>query len=270
MVLLGVVGCGPTAPTGLPDGVRVEVLQGRSDYSSETLVIRIINGSTIDLTVTGARLDAAGFAEPAVVDRVSHVRAGTTVDLRAPVPEADCVSGPGEPHATLTVGSGDTVTVPAGDPLGTLERLHSSGCIAGQVDTVADVSVGAPVIEGSGREAVAVLPLTVAPTGAAGRIEITGVASTPLLRPDPAAAATDADNWPVSVAIDAVSAPATVQLRVVPARCDPHAIAEDKVGTVLVLTVATPSGETGSYRLVPAEDVRQALLDFVSDTCEME
>ena len=271
VALPALAGCAVPTPAGLPDGVTVDVLQGRTDYTSGTLVIRIVNESAEELVVSSASLDAPGFAEPATWDRGTTVRAGTTVDLRASVPEQDCTEASGSPRVELTTGAGDrraTVAVEATDPLGTLERLHATGCITTLVDRVARISVGPPVVEGVGAASVAVLPLSLAPTGADGSVEIAGIGSTPLLRPAQDAAG-DADGWPVTLAVDAASAPVTVPLRIVPARCDPHAIAEDKIGTVLVISVTLSDGTTGDYRLTPSEDIREALLDFVREHCGM-
>lgn len=270
--LLGLAGCTQPAAAGLPDGVTVEVLQGRTDYASGTLVIRVVNGSDTNLAVAKARLESASFAKPAVWDRGTTVRAGTTVDLRAPVPDADCAGEATRPSVRLTLesrGVADAVSVHADDPLGTLERLQTAGCIAEAVDDIAEIAVGAPGVDGAGRSAVAVLPLMLAPTGADGWVEVDSVGSTPLLKPDALSESDDANTWPVSIIVDAASAPVTVPLRIVPARCDPHAIAEDKIGTVLVLAVALDDGTTGDYRLTPPEDVREALLDFVREHCGM-
>ena len=270
-LLGGLAGCAPAAPAALPDGVTVEVLQGRTDYTSGTLVIRIVNDSPDDLVVSRASLNAPGFAGPATWDRGTTVRVGTTVDLRATVPEPDCAEASGTPRVELTTGDGDrrsTVTVEATDPLDTLDRLHSTGCIATLVDRVARISVGPPVVEGVGTASVAVLPLSLAPTGSDGSVEISGIGSTPLIRPAQDAA-DDVDGWSVSATVDAASAPVTVPLRIVPARCDPHAIAEDKIGTVLVISVELSDGIAGDYRLTLPEDIREAILDFVREHCGM-
>lgn len=267
----GLAGCAPPAATGLPDGVTVDVLQGRTDYTSGTLVIRVVNESSDDLELSTASLKAPGFSGSADWDRGTTVRAGTTVDLRTAVPEADCATEAGSPTVTLGAGSGDrrsAMTVTAGDPLGTLERLHDTACIATLVDRVARISVGTPVVEGAGEASVAVVTLSLEPTGADGSVDVAGISSTPLLKPAEEGAG-DQEIWPVEATVTAESAPASIPLRIVPARCDPHAIAEDKVGTVLVLSVTLSDGTEGDYRLTPPEDVRRALLDFVREYCGM-
>jgi hypothetical protein len=257
--LAAVAGC--AAPAELPDGVRVEVLQGRTDYTSGTLVIRVVNDSASDLELERALLSWAGFSGSALWERGTTVRRGITVDLRAPVPEVDCDDGDpvAAPTAELGFSNGNrraAATVPVADPLSTLNRLREAGCITEQVDRVAAVSVGSPVVEGSGRSSVAVV----------GRVDITQVSSTPLLRPDPAAYP-DVEDWPVGLGVDSASDTVTTELRVVPARCDAHAIADDKVGTVLNLAVRLSDGSTGEYALIPPEAVRDDLLDYVRAAC---
>lgn len=264
-------GCAAAAPPELPDGVRVEVLQGRTDYTSGTLVIRVLNESGSDLELESARLSWPGFSDPAVWERGTTVRSGTTVDLRAPVPEVVCDDGQPGPDSTadLRFRENDrraTATVPVTDPLSTLDRLHGAGCIAGQVDRVATVTVASPVIDGAGRNSVAVVALTLTPTGADGRVDVDGVSSTPLLLPDPATNANAAD-WALDLGVDAASGPVTAELRIVPARCDAHAIADDKVGTVFDVAIRLSDGTAGEYRVVPAEGIREELLDYVRTAC---
>jgi hypothetical protein len=62
--------------------------------------------------------------------------------------------------------------------------------------------------------------------------------------------------------------PGTVlALRVRPARCDPHAVAEDKVGTLLPLTVAVGSRE-GVLKVAADGQLRAQLYDFVTQACQ--
>lgn len=273
MVSAAVTGCSAAPPATLPSGVAVEVLQGRTDYTSGTLVIRVVNESASDLTLDRASLSWAGFSDSAVWTRGTTVRAGTTVDLRTPVPEVECGDSTDPagtpPSADLGFRDGNrhgTATVPVTDPLATLDRLHLSGCVTDGVDRVATISVSSPVVEGEERASVAVVALTVDPTGTDGRLEIRGVSATPLLQPDPARYPTTV-SWPLDLSVDAASGPIVTDLRIVPARCDAHAIAEDKVGTVLNLAVQLSDGTAGDYPVIPPDDVREALLSYVRSTC---
>lgn len=57
-----------------------------------------------------------------------------------------------------------------------------------------------------------------------------------------------------------------VTLRVVPGRCDAHAIAEDKQGTVLRIGVVV-DGESGTLVLPAPAERREELLAFVAEAC---
>ena len=58
----------------------------------------------------------------------------------------------------------------------------------------------------------------------------------------------------------------TVPLPLLPARCDAHAVQEDKRGTVFRLFVEV-GGEPGSFDLVATPELRGTLLGWVADWC---
>ena len=72
---------------------------------------------------------------------------------------------------------------------------------------------------------------------AAVSLTINGVGETTLLAEAPQA------PWPHSVALRAGGPPVELRLGIRPARCDPHAVAEDKVGTLLPLRVSVAGRE---------------------------
>lgn len=264
------VGCSaaepPARPTP-PDGVRFEVMQGRTDYASGTLVLRVVNESDSDLRVANAVLSWPGFAVDAEWEGTTTLASGRTVDLRTDVPALDC-DAPASETAGLTLsvdlGTGPRVDITPGDPLGMLPRLHQTGCVTVLVDRIATIDLAGPLRrDGTGSDAVAVLPLRISPVGAAGTVTVSSVGSTPLLAPE-----SGAPEWPLSLTVNAASAVSVVDLRIRPARCDPHAIAEDKIGTVLVLRV-TVDGVAGDYRYAVDDDTKNALYRYVSSTCGM-
>ena len=264
------VGCSaaePPAPAEPPDGVRFDVMQGRTDYASGTLVLRVVNESDSDISVANAVLTWPGFATTAEWESPTDLAAGRTVDLRTDLPALDCDSpatDAGEPTLSVDLGTGARVQTVPGDPLGTLPRLHETGCVTVLVDRIATIDLAGPLrVEGTGADAVALLPLRFTPAGANGTVAVSSIGSTPLLAPEGGTAA-----WPLSVTVHAASAVQVLDLRIRPARCDPHVIAEDKIGTVLVLRV-TVDGVDGDYRYPVDENTRDALYSFVSSTCGM-
>ena len=257
----------PPAPVDPPDGVRFEVMQGRTDYASGTLVLRVVNESDSDLTVANAVLSWPGFTTAAEWEATTEIPARRTVDLRTALPALDCnatAKRTTNPTLAVDLGIGARVRTVPGDPLDTLPRLHETGCVTVLVDRVATIGLAGPLrVEGTGSDAVAVLPLQFTSAGAKGSVTVSSVDSTPLLAPEGGAA-----RWPLSITVDAASAVQVVDLRIRPARCDPHVIAEDKIGTVLVLRV-TAGGVEGDYRYPVDDDTRNALYRYVSETCGM-
>ncbi|MCP2030411.1 hypothetical protein L1277_000475 [Okibacterium sp. HSC-33S16] len=264
-LLPALAGCS-AAPSPAPlDGVRFEVMQGRTDYTSGTLVLRVINGGPSAVTLTRSDLTWAGFSDAAEWSATT-LDAGRTVDLRTDVPALDCdaASTAAPTLSVRTSGSSRAVTVTPDDPLATLPRLHDTGCVTVRLNRIAAIDLAGPLgLEGSGDDAVAVLSLRLTPTGADGTVQLTGVGSTPLLAP-----ADGAERWPLSLTVEATSAVQTVDLRIRPARCDSHALAEDKIGTVLVLSVRI-DGIDGVSRFPVDDSTRQALYAFVKSVCGM-
>lgn len=267
LALALLTGCSAPEADALPDGVRFEVMQGRTDYTSGTLVLRVVNDSPESLTVSNAVLSWPGFADPAEWTKTTEIDAGRTVDLRTAVPAPDCDSTADElPDPSLSVGFGNDSTVSATplDPLDTLTRLHDTGCVSVLVDRTTAVSLTGPlVIDGSGADAIARLGLRFTPTGEHGTVRLSSVSSTPLLAPE-----NGSQDWPLSLTVTAASGVQSVELGIRPARCDPHAIAEDKIGTVLVLSVDV-EGVEGTYRYPVDDATRDALYGFVKTVCGM-
>jgi hypothetical protein len=149
--------------------------------------------------------------------------------------------------------------VAADDPHGVLARIHADGCFAARVASDASLSLDDALAPGP-EPGVAILTVRAgAPPGpppAASPI-LTSVSGTTLLDED------HGQPWPRGV----VLSPGTeVRLAVRPARCDPHAVAEDKVGTVLPLTLAA-SGQTGVVKLAAPPGLRAAIYAFVAAAC---
>ncbi|MFD8237495.1 hypothetical protein ACFV20_37220, partial [Streptomyces sp. NPDC059696] len=57
-----------------------------------------------------------------------------------------------------------------------------------------------------------------------------------------------------------------VPLRIRPARCDPHAVAEDKVGTLLPLKV-TVGKRNGLLKVAAPTELKGRIYDFVTAAC---
>ena len=269
-VLAGCTASGGTNEA--PEGVSVSVYQTRTDVGPRRLELSIENGTSGPLLITGARLDSDQFVEIAVWQKESTtIPAGATVDLPVLLPAPACSAESALPVVEFdyvledgTVGTARTV---ADDRLDRLPALEAEDCLAKAVSDIVALTITAPPRSGSiGGVAVIELELAAEPTGAAGSVELGTLSSTTLFMvPDPTTGMPTNDQ-PIGVTIRGTDEPSIITLTIVPGRCDPHAIQEDKRGTIMPIDVRV--GDLVGRLFVPAADaVRGALYQFVTDAC---
>jgi hypothetical protein len=265
----------PVRPVAAPAGVRVSVLQYRSDYTIRQLEIKVTNGGPAPITVVAARLTSPALAATTTWhsrDRSDEalIKPGSATDLPARLPDVLCPS-PGR-----TVGTGASVTLdlrgpdgtvsrtralPAADPYATVAGVDEQDCRRRAALAIATVGLGPLRVTTERGALVGRLDLTLTPTGHPGTLSVDSIGSTTLLGPPTGAA------WPVHRTVTAGAGAQRVVLTLRPARCDPHAIAEDKLGTVLPLTVRVDDGPTGEVDLAADQGLRARIQHFVHDAC---
>lgn len=277
---LALTGCAPgsdgstTGPSRSASdrGLDVELRQNRDQYLAHTAIIRISNTSDEAVVVTSVELAGTAFDGGTIRDRTSAVPAGQTKDLAVDLPSADCEVSESEVRAGVVLHLADTsslVVEELPDPTNALPRIHAADCTASRVASIATVSAVPTIrLEGTGPTTVAVLTISVIPTGAPGTLELVELRSTVLLQPaPPVSGGSAAEAWPLDLVVDASSAPQTVDVRLVPTRCDPHALAEDKVGTLLPLAVRIDDGEEAVLTLPLPPGTADALKEAVRTRC---
>jgi hypothetical protein len=154
-------------------------------------------------------------------------------------------------------GSGDPVrsNLPVQDRYGAVTRVLDADCARRTLEEAARIDVGSPVREGR----VLRVPVTLTPRAAGASVRLVGYRPTPLVRPA-RGSATDVDMTG--------TAPLRADLVLEPARCDPHAIAEDKVGRLVPVEVAAPGLPEGTTFTLPLDRAqRTAVLDYVRSAC---
>lgn len=275
MVLaLAASGCAAGA-VALPDGVSVDLYQTRLDVAERTIEISVANTSSADLRVLEATLTSDQFAAAATWDareRGTLVRAGSTVDLPVTVPTAACGSGDPVHRVTLEFETADgdraVTEVEVVERFDQLVQLRAQDCLAASVAAVATFTLAQePTVQEHGGTRMIALPLTVAPTGSDGSVLVRSMSSTVLLSfaDRETGAATDGVVLDRTVVGSAPSS--TITLLLLPARCDPHVVTEDKVGTVFAIAVSAPDGGSGTM-LVRADDaVKAAIYDAIAELC---
>ncbi|MFJ6535759.1 hypothetical protein ACIQH5_05975 [Paenarthrobacter sp. NPDC091711] len=250
--------------------ITVEVNQSRDQYGKQAIQIQLTNTTDSPLTVTGARLQSSLF-EGGISWESSE--GGLELPPRQPkslpaaLPAATCEASKDastELTARINYSAPDTgpleENTSASDPFGVLPRNAGELCIAAEAAAIATMVLDPGLEEAAdGRTAVVRLVITPATPGSGMKsLTIESFEETTLLAQSPSA------PWPVNVTVGAAQQEVTLTIR--PARCDPHAVAEDKVGTLLPLRVAI--GERKGLLKIPASnDLRGRIYDFVTAAC---
>lgn len=280
---------GPTAEGGggpLPDDVAgalaVEIRQSRADWGRRVVQVRVANTGTVDVTVERATLRSPTVAGDATSERGRDVRAGVDRDLSVRLGDPVCPGGPGGPggpgasrssagagaaEVVLDVvdpdGRAGTVVVTPEDPQGHLARIHGEDCatlaVAAGARLWLDDDLPQHPVDG---RLVGSLTLHVEPVAGGPRVEVWQIDRTNLVIP-----ADLANDWPVAVDTAAGAGRTTVVLPVVPSRCDPHAVAEDKRGTFFGVHARVDGVEQAVFYVPSSDALRGAVYDLVSASC---
>ena len=260
--------CGSPAAE-LPAGVTVSVFQNRFDYGVRQLELKVSNDSDQPVTVTRASLESSRFATPAIWDRPQVVPAGSARDLRVQLTEPIC----GEPvrdrvilEFTLANGSTGSASVEPTDETGRLDAVNAEDCLGLAVASIVDIEAAGTVEWTPGSGSPAALDILITPTGGAGELTVHFAKGTVLLSLVDGAGAR-AYDVPVEQRFDAETPAGIIRLLLVPNRCDPHAVAEDKRGTFFPLEVETSDGVAGRIFVPVTNEVRSTLYTFFGDFC---
>lgn len=259
----------------LPDGVVVDLYQTRLDVAERTIEISVANTSGAEIRILEATLTSDQFAAPATWDAREGgtlVPAGFTVDLPVAVPAAACGSDDPVHRVTLefetAAGERATTDVEVVERFDQLVQLRAQDCLAASVAAVATLTLAQePTVQEHAGTRMIALPLTVAPTGSEGSVLVRSIASTVLLTFADPETGTPTDIVVLDRTVLGTDQSSTIALLMLPARCDPHVVTEDKVGTVFEIAVSAPDGATGTM-LVRADDaVKAAIYVAVAELC---
>jgi len=256
------------APSALPDEVTVALLQLRSDVAARQAQVEVHNGSEAPIEIGEIAVTDPRFTEPAtrMIEKTSTVLPGGTVNIRIQLPEMACDTADAASTVELTFIDGDSEvvrTAPLPDRLGFLPPLYERECRAQALADAATVTFASFAPSPPGVPAD--LALEIVPTGD-GAARIVAIQSTNLLT----YAGMVAGSFPIDVTVaPGDTATTTVALPLVPLRCDPHAVQEDKRGTVFNLEIEL-DGQPGLVQVVADEDMRGRILTWVADWCEFD
>ncbi len=277
---LALASCTQQAPTErhseLPSGITVDVYQSRIDYSEHKLEVAVTNSSTKQFTVLALSFSSPVFRPAVDYERApTTVRPGTTTDLRLLLPPADCSAAPGTPTVRLRFAFGEAggdietgaVALAPHDRMGQLPVIAAEDCRDGAVAAVATIAPASAIRYTTlAGEKTAILDFTVTPTGDGGLLTIDDVRGTVLLGALDPTTGRIGDTVPLDLSVVSTTTPIMFSVTLVPARCDPHVVLEDKRGTFLTFTVTTKL-DTGRIFIGVSDDVRIQLYDYVSSRC---
>lgn len=251
----------------VPAGLSIVVYQPRPDVAAGRFALQVVNDGPESVDVISVSLDSPDFADSVHWSGSSTVLAGRKLDLRVPLPEFDCAADT-EPRARLSTDAGspsELTEVAVTDPYGLLPRLHSEACIGKEIAAIAALTPREVMVpEG---KAPAILVVDVAPTGATGSVEIVGVRGTTLLQPADAGVSTPELALGVVLSSDG---PTELRVPLLPNRCDAHALAEDKVGTIIPFLVAAGGAEPVRWMMILPDELKGALYGYFAAFCDLD
>lgn len=271
--------CGSTATGPSPSGtttsgasspISAEINQSRDQYGKQAILIQLTNTTETPLSVSAAEVVSRLFNGPidwTPSDGPLDLPPHQPKSLPANLPNASCVSATqAKPLATVRYadpgGNAHQTSGEAGDPYNVLVRNSDELCLASAAASIATLALD-PDLDVAPDQATAVVRLAITPAAAgagAKTLTIESIDGTTLLAEQPS------DPWPRNVNISAGSEARVLPLRIRPARCDPHAVAEDKVGTLLPLRVVV--GErSGVLKVAASTALRGRIYDFVTAAC---
>ncbi|MDR7086892.1 hypothetical protein J2X11_001731 [Aeromicrobium panaciterrae] len=265
-LVLGLTACGESAKkVPMPDGVSLLSDQSRLHRKDREIYVRIQNTSDKNIhvesfTLTSERMSTVEWAGD------EDIAAGTEADLEYDMPKGRCGTG-FTPTVRLTYRIGDSgpriSSVRADDRYGNISLALDRDCAENALKEAAKLTVGDPTVTGVGRESVLNLPVTMTPTGKRDDVRFGGFGSTVLFN--------QAEGSPADVDIPLTNEPVELNMLVTPARCDGHALADDKVGRLFDVNVLGDGiGEGASFYLPLTTPQRVAFFDFYRSHCGLD
>ena len=267
-------GVRPPPPPPPPDPITVEVHQTRTDVAAHTLQVAVTNSSGATLAIESLVLHSDQFVAPARWPKESTTIApGVTADLPVPLAAVNCEAGWSLPQIDLKYRVGDgaaqSLTLEASDRLGQLAQISAVDCLFASVTEIVAITASTtPTILTTSETPTARLDLTLRPTGAIGTVTVRGVRSTTLLT-----VSAHSEPLPLTASLPLTltgsDEPVLLSLDIRPARCDAHAIAEDKRGTIFPLDVVV-GDSSGEIAVAASDTVREDLYAFVRAACALQ
>lgn len=256
--LLVASGCsGAPEPSDPPDGFTAQVMQYRGKRLTRDIAVAIRNDTAREITISAMQLESNRWPEAVDWDGEEEIGSGFGTGIDVDPPEGTCPEGEElEAVADLTYRYGDEERrskVPVADPYGVLRDLVDGDCGEQAFADATTVTVATPQVTGD-------------TWSAAVDLEPRGPNDVVLLGFAPTLRFAFGPRTPTEVELP-LDRPQRLRLDVVMGRCDPHVVAEDKVGSRFGVRVRTAEIEHAYFTLDLADDVRASLEDFYRERC---
>ncbi|GGI48558.1 hypothetical protein BCL57_003263 [Agromyces flavus] len=255
--------------SALPEGLAVSVQQGRLDVPKGRLVVHFENSGD-PITVTALEVRSPALEPGMDRDEPFELSADDAIDIRLDLTPTVCDGDPTAVEIALDVRTADGVThsgvlVPD-DPFGTMTRIADAACLAESVAAVAKITMPERLrSEGTGADRRAWIDVRIDPAAEGdGTLSLEGVSSTTLLGNEAG------QDWPLGFDVAPGDAPFTIELAARPARCDAHALADDKRGTILPFTVSTGDGREGRFDVPSGDALKADLYAYIAERCGLQ
>ncbi|WP_448810570.1 hypothetical protein [Agromyces bauzanensis] len=264
------VACSSAAPApAVPDGLVVSIKQGRLDVVAGRLVVRFENHGAAPVTIESFAVDTPTLAPGLERSTPVELGADDAVDVRLDLPTSRCDVDPGPVVVDLTVRTADgsrAGRLTADDPFDTVARVNGADCLGESVAAVAALVMPEHLRStGTGLDRRAFIDVRIEPAAAGdGSMRIERVYGTTLLN------AEDGIDWTLGIDVAAGDAPFTISLPVRPARCDAHAIADDKRGTILPFEISTGDGRSGRLDVPASDGLKAELYAYYGERCGLQ
>lgn len=256
----------PGAPTttAFPTDLTAYVDQSRSERQGRSVFVRLVHDGEGEVTALRADVDSDRFGKATWTGEKSFTN---EADLDFELPVGSCGTGSdADVRLTYRIDDGPELvsTTRATDRYGAIALFLDRDCAEQTMGEAADVTVGAHRVVGRGVGSVFEVDVAIAGTGAREDVSFGGFQGSVLFR--------TVEGTPVYPAVAPVplvaGAEDDVTLRLAPGRCDPHALAEDKVGTLFGVHVVAPGLPEGAFYYLPISDETRAdLRAFFGTSC---
>src|SRR5690606_8908720 len=160
---------------------------------------------------------------------------------------------------TLTGADGSELVADLSDADDATVGLHERECLRVGVERTARLAWTGFTASPPGEPATALLTAT--PTGEGDPVLLAELRSTNLVRFAPK----NGDRWRLELALDARSVETSIEVPLVPQRCDPHVVQEDKRGTNF--TIDEDEHSSGTIELPMPAELKSQVLTWVAEWC---